>query len=131
MTVFILGPGRDESGGDAPLRARRELARRMTVAGTSAIVMEDEPDSEGENSFAKFRRLVRERNVTTFLVVVPLRSRLHGVSVEIGHLLTELQEGRLPADRVHLVLQTLLASVEDDASSRSRSRATGRDTTRT
>lgn len=67
-----------------------------------------------ENNFEKFRRLIEERSVSTFLVVVPLHSRLHGTSVEIGHLLTEIQEERLSPGCVHLALQVLLASVDDE-----------------
>lgn len=54
MTVFLLGPGRDEAGNDEPLQERLELARRMRAVGTDAIVMEEEADVEGENNFAKF-----------------------------------------------------------------------------
>lgn len=114
MTVFLLGPGRDEAGKDEPLQERLELARRMRATGTDAIVMEEEADIEGENNFAKFQRLIQERGVTTYLLVVPLKSRLHGLSVEIGHLLTEIQERRLPAAHVHVAAQILLASVDDE-----------------
>lgn len=112
--IFLLGPGRDDKGADAPLRVRQELARRMRSTGTHAIVMEDEPDREGENNFAKFRRLIDENRPVTYLVLVPLHARLHGISVEIGHLLTLIQEGRLDSGRVHLFLQSLLASVDHD-----------------
>lgn len=114
MTVFLLGPGRGDKGDDAPLQARLELARRMRATGTDAVVMEGTPDVEDENNFEKFRRLILEQGVTTFFLVVPLNSRLHGLSVEIGHLLTEIQAGRLPAARVHIAPQILLASIDDE-----------------
>lgn len=113
MTVFLLGPSREDGGNDTPLQARLELARRMRATGTDVVVMEDEPDVEGENHFAKFLRLTQQRKVTTFLLIVPLKSRLHGLSVEIGHILTEIQEGRLPAGQVHIAPQILLASIDD------------------
>lgn len=114
MTVFILGPGRDDKGNDAPLKARLELARRMRATGTHAIVMEEEDDVAGENNFAKFRRLLDDNAPITYLVMVPLNARLHGISVEIGHLLTLIQEDRLDPARVHLMLQSLLVSLDDD-----------------
>lgn len=61
MTVFLLGPGRDEGGSDQPLQERLELARRMRATGTDAVVMEEAPDVDDENNFAKFRRLIQER----------------------------------------------------------------------
>jgi len=114
MTVFLLGPGRDEKGTEAPLQARREIARRMNATGMRPLVMEDEEDREDENNFAKFRRLIDENQPVTFAVLVPLNCRLQGISVELGHLLTLIHEGRLDAGRVHLLLQSLLAPLDEN-----------------
>lgn len=86
----------------------------MRATGTAATIMEDEPEREGENNFAMFRRLIHEGHPITYLVLVPLNARLHGISVELGHLLTLIQENRLDAGRVHLFLQSLLGPLDED-----------------
>lgn len=114
MTLFLLGPGRDGLGRDDPLLARRRLAKTLRSAGADVVVMEDEPDAPGENHLAKFQRIVRERGVTTYFLYVPLGARLHGLSVEVGHLLTRIQDCDLDPARVHLALQQGATSVDDD-----------------
>ncbi len=112
MSLFLLGPSRSAAGDGAPLDLRRRLARLMRAHDTRVFVMEDEPDVEGENHFAKFRRLIGDAEEVTFIIVVPVAARLHGTSVEIGHILTLLQEGRLPAGHVHLFLEGPMAQVD-------------------
>lgn len=114
MTVFLLGPGRDGAGSTDPMRARRRLAEFLRGAGALVVVMEDEPDASGENNLAKFQRLVRDHGVTTYLLHIPLGARLHGVSIEVGHLLTRIQDGALDPARVHLALQHEAAPVDDE-----------------
>ena len=113
MTIFVLGPSRNDRD-DSPLHARRWLARFLRSTGVDVVVMEEEPDAPGENNLAKFQRLVREHDVTAYLLHVPVGARLHGLSVEVGHLLTRIQDGDLDPARVHLALQLGAASVGDD-----------------
>lgn len=53
MTVFLLGPSRDASGGEEPLQLRRHLVERIRATATDAIVMEDVSDHPDENNLAE------------------------------------------------------------------------------
>lgn len=62
--VFLLGAGMWDGGkttasDPSPLLVRRALARTLKKHDHHVVLMEDEPDREGEDLIEKFDRLLR------------------------------------------------------------------------
>lgn len=112
--IMVLGPSRwRESAGHSflrgsPLEIRRDLASLMCKDGATAFVMEDHEPGESEDNFGFFQRLVDERQVTTFVLFWPLGARLHGLDVEIGYILTQLEAMALRPRDVYLLAEKRL-----------------------
>src|SRR5579885_3652959 len=75
--------------------------------------MEDEAELGAESSFSKLNRLVRERDVRSFVLLWPLGARLHGLEVELGFLLTHLYGGTLRPSDVCILAGVGTFGVED------------------
>lgn len=115
--IMVLGPTlwREARGHavvrQSPLDARRALAQLIREQGTDAVIMEERNPATGEDNFAFFRRLIDEASVRTFVLFWPLGARLHGLDVEIGYLLSQMEEGRLDARDVYLLAEKRLLGV--------------------
>jgi hypothetical protein len=64
--VFLLGPGmwdpaKRTASDPAPLLVRRQLAKVFKAHGHRVVLMEDDPDREGEDLIEKFDRLLRHK----------------------------------------------------------------------
>jgi len=64
--VFVLGPGmwdpdKRTPADPGPLQVRRDIAKNLKTHGHDVILMEDDPDREGEDLIDKFDRLLRHR----------------------------------------------------------------------
>ena len=73
--IFLLGPGMwDTSKGSkatiSPMAIRRQIAYLLKTDGHKVILMEDDPDRNGEDMIQKFDRLLRH-NVTDVVVYWP------------------------------------------------------------
>lgn len=120
-SVFILGPSRwldadnvlSRLEGD-PLETRRALVDLAGRFDAEAFVMEDQEPQQDETNSAMFRRLVRERDVQAFLVLLPLGARLHGVEKEFGALLEWLEQGWLTGDKVYVLAEKSLYEESED-----------------
>ncbi|MGQ0535088.1 MAG: hypothetical protein ACT4PT_03345 [Methanobacteriota archaeon] len=117
--VLVLGPtkwidDRDPSRvlNGAPLEIRRAIAGRIREIGIVAIVLEDQAKRDDEDNFAFFLRLIDENDVGSFLVFWPFGARLHGLDVEIGHLLTRLSDGSLEPDDVYVLAEKRALDIE-------------------
>lgn len=104
--VIVLGPSTwiadedpDRVVAGTPLDIRRDIAWRIRRLGVPAFVLEDEEKGPREDNFAFFLRIQEEREVRTFVLFWPLGARLHGLDVEVGHLLTRLSDGQLEPHR--------------------------------
>lgn len=109
--IIILGPSRwiTDRGPKAfdatPLDMRRRLSSMLRNHGASAVVLEDERQHAREDHFGFLLRVLRERDVRSFLVFWPFGARLHGLEVELGHLLTQMEHHRLAPEDVYLLVQ--------------------------
>lgn len=116
-TIMLLGPtkwrgeGRHPILRGSPLDTRLALAQLMRDEGAGAFIMEERDAAAGEDNFAFFRRLIREKSVRTFVLFWPFGARLHGLDVEIGHLLSQMEEGRLDAREVYLLAEKRLLGI--------------------
>jgi hypothetical protein len=77
--VFLLGPGmwdsaRRQASDPAPLQVRRDLAKIFTH-DHRVILMEDDPDREGEDLIQKFDRLLRHK-VTDVVLYWPPAAKM-------------------------------------------------------
>jgi hypothetical protein len=75
--VFLLGPGmwdtvKRPATDPTPLRVRREMAHIFIQHDHSVILMEDDPDREGEDYIRKFDRLLRGKVTDVVLYWPPL-----------------------------------------------------------
>lgn len=78
--VFLLGPGMWAADifsppETAPMEVRRRLAEILKRGGHSVILMEDDPDREGEGMVEKFKRLLR-CGVTDVLLYWPPMAKM-------------------------------------------------------
>lgn len=118
--VLLLGPSRwlgpeaHPQGWPDPLTLRREVAALMRKAGADVVVMEDEPDLPEEGAFPKLARLGATRDVDLYVLLWPFGARLHGLEVEVGHLLGALLRGDLSSDQVVLLAESRSVGVLPD-----------------
>lgn len=75
--IFLLGPGmwdpaKRTSSDPAPIRVRREIAKIFGGDGHKVILMEDDPDRQGEDLIQKFDRLLRHKVTDIVLYWPPL-----------------------------------------------------------
>ncbi len=103
--ILILGPSQWLGGKHAstPLEDRRRIASALQEQGHDADLVEVNSGPKEEHPFARFRRLLL--NADAVLIYWPLRGRLHGLNMELGHPLAEIQDHRLDPDHTYLVTQ--------------------------
>ena len=75
--IFLLGPGmwdpaRRSASNPAPMKVRRDMAKAFEADGHKVILMEDDPDREGEDYIQKFDRLLRHKITDVVLYWPPL-----------------------------------------------------------
>ncbi len=75
--VFLLGPGmwdaaKRPAADPAPMRVRRHMAKVLAGQGHTVLLMEDDPDREGEDYIEKFDRLFRDKVTDVVLYWPPL-----------------------------------------------------------
>ena len=120
MSILVLGPSKWRRGyrpgvpewvaeflppggrsspkeGLSPLDVRRALVESLSPSGSPATLMEMHQRGEGETHTGLFDRLVRELPVERFLLFWPYGSQRPGLDVELGFLLTRLND-RVPLD---------------------------------
>ena len=75
--VFLLGPGmwnnpKRPVADPAPMQVRRDIAKAFISRGHKIILMEDDPDRQGEDYIQKFDRLLRNKVTDVVLYWPPL-----------------------------------------------------------
>lgn len=117
--IMVLGPSRwverAQEGADleiTPLEAREQVVSSLRRMGCEATLTEAHDRRAGEEHFDLFLRIVEEENVRTYLVFWPLGARLHGLEVELGHLLTEVKGGRLDPENIYLLAEERAAGID-------------------
>ena len=82
-TVFLLGPSEwlDTQTGPSPREQRRELAGILRNHGHRIILMEDEPDRQGEDMVGKFDRLLRSS--TDVVIYWPTKAKMSTTYTEM------------------------------------------------
>ena len=75
--IFLLGPGmwdpaKRSATNPAPMRVRREMGKVFEASGHKVILMEDDPDRDGEDYIQKFDRLLRHKVSDVVLYWPPL-----------------------------------------------------------
>ena len=73
--IFLLGPGiwdpsKKIPAEPSPMGVRRKIARQLREDGHEVVLMEDDPDRDGEDLICKFDRLLRQ-DVTDVVVYWP------------------------------------------------------------
>lgn len=117
-SILVLGPsewardGPDRPVPMDPLEVRRGLAGQMKRTGAPALVLEDQEMTDAEDDFAFFERVVKENEVRTFVVYWPAAAKLHGLNVEIGHLLTRLSQKSLAPDAVVILAEERVVGID-------------------
>lgn len=76
-SIFLLGPGMWDSAkraasGPAPMKVRRDMAKAFEAGGHKVVLMEDDPDRDGEDYIQKFDRLLRHKVTDVVLYWPPL-----------------------------------------------------------
>lgn len=119
--VFVLGPSVWVDPGNVqstlankPLETRQELAELGQRFGVDAFMMEGQPVRDGEIHSDLFRRLVVEKDVQSFLILLPLGCRLLGLEKELGALLEWISQGWLEPDRLFVLAEAALWDDSDD-----------------
>lgn len=133
MTLFLLGPSKWVQGYappplpawlqealpeslpsstiPSPLDIRKAFASLLATSGHRAVVMEAYPGTPGEANAEKFKRLVREQDVTQFVLYWPFGANRSGLDVETGFLLERLRRKEILGKQVRVL-------VEDDRTHR-------------
>ena len=95
-TVFLLGPSEwlDTQTGPSPREQRRELAGILRNHGHRIILMEDEPDRQGEDMVGKFDRLLRSS--TDVVIYWPTKAKMSTTYTEMVLLRKAGEDGPLP-----------------------------------
>ncbi len=113
--IFILGPSKwidpenvASSLPESPMDARESLVLLAKRFAADAFVMEQQEAKTGETHTGLFRRLVRDRDVQAFLILLPAGARLHGLEKEFGTILEWLEQGWLTGDQVYILAEKLL-----------------------
>lgn len=113
--VFVLGPSKwldpenvTSSLPETPLDAREVIVELANRFDADAFVMEQQAAEDGETHSALFRRLVRDRDVQAFLILMPVGAQLHGLEKEFGAILEWLEQGWLTGDQVYILAEKLL-----------------------
>jgi len=75
--VFLLGPGmwdtaKRPAADPSPMRVRRDMAKVLDEHHHAVILMEDDPDREGEDVIQKFERLLKGKVTDIVLYWPPL-----------------------------------------------------------
>lgn len=121
---MVLGPSRWRDGTgtrrepaeaeqvETPLELRRRVARALDRIDVEALLLEDQPPKDPEDHFRLFTTTIRDRDVTTFLLVWPLGARLHGLDVEIGYLLARLEDATLGPDDIFLLAEHAVVGID-------------------
>lgn len=78
--IFLLGPGmwdpsKRTPAEPSPMDVRRHIAKQFRRDGHEAILMEDDPNREGEDLIQKFDRLLRQ-GVTDVVVYWPPAAKM-------------------------------------------------------
>ncbi|HWQ68388.1 MAG TPA: hypothetical protein VN494_00305 [Patescibacteria group bacterium] len=78
--IFLLGPGmldpaEAQPADPAPMQVRRNLAEVFGRHGHTVILMEDDPDRQGEDLIQKFDRLLQS-GVTDIVLYWPPRAKM-------------------------------------------------------
>lgn len=78
--IFLLGPGKWDPLKKTPtepdpMEVRRKIARQLRGGGHEVILMEVDPDREGEDLIQKFDRLLRQ-DVTDVIVYWPPSAKM-------------------------------------------------------
>lgn len=116
MSIMILGPSKKRPGSPAraipkwvrekvppnwtpaglgltPIDIRAALVGGILAEGHDATMMEMHSRRTGETNIGLFKRIVREEDVDRFFVYWPAHAQRAGVDVELGALLTWLDDG--------------------------------------
>lgn len=118
--IIVLGPSRWTDEGDearsfevSPLEVRRAIVERLEALGTPALILEDQKMREEEDNFEFFVRVLDHADIQTFVLFWPVGARLHGLEVEIGHLLTRMEDGKLEPGAVYVLAEKRNLGVEE------------------
>lgn len=110
--VLILGPTGWKGGShptgrlsEKPIEVRRRLRKILAPDVSDALLMEDFSKEEDETNWGLFRRIISSQGVTDFIVFWPFGAKLHGLTHELGYLLTKLDAGDLSPGSVHLFVE--------------------------
>lgn len=116
--MMLLGPSRWQTHithpilDQDPLQVRKRLAAIARSLGAPALLMEEQEPRPEEDNFAFFARIIQRWNVTSFILFWPLGARLHGLDVEIGHILTRLEEDDLSVEDVYLLAEKRIIDID-------------------
>jgi hypothetical protein len=114
-SIIVLGPSRWLASAKrraTPLATRQNIVRLLQERGIQATLVEKHEKAPDEDDFNLFQRVLRENEVRTFLIYWPLGARLHGLDVEIGHLLTRMEEGSLHSEDIYLLVEATALPVD-------------------
>lgn len=113
--IFVLGPSGwldpenvASSLPEAPLDAREAIVELAQRFDADAFVMEQQASDADETHSALFRRLVHDRDVQAFLILMPVGAHLHGLEKEFGAILEWLEHGWLSGDQVYILAEKLI-----------------------
>ncbi len=111
-SVFLLGPSRWASNNDdertlrlSPLEVRRATAAYMRRSGAPTVLLEDQVRPDDEDHFQVFLDTINHYRVRSFVLFWPMGARLHGLDVEIGHILTRIHEKEIAPQDVYLLAE--------------------------
>lgn len=116
--MIVLGPSRWQTHithpvlDQDPLQVRSRLAAIARHLGASALLMEELEPRTDEDNFAFFTRIIEELDIASFILFWPLGARLHGLDVEIGHILTQLEEDRLSVEDIYVLAEKRIIDIE-------------------
>lgn len=119
--IFVLGPSKwldpenvPSSLPETPLDAREAIVELAQRFDTDAFVMEQQEVEGDETHSGLFRRLVRDRDVQAFLILLPAGAQLHGLEKEFGTILEWLEQGWLSGDQIYILAEKLLYEESDE-----------------
>lgn len=111
--IFLLGPSLWEPAaapkGYNPMEMRRRIAETFRKDGHKVVLMEDEPDRDGEDLVDKFDRLLREHGVTDIVVYWPAHAKMQTTYDELI-LLRDRAHEKLPC--IWIVHHVSVASIK-------------------
>lgn len=117
--IFLLGPSlwRPDKGAPSdptPMQARREIAEILRGDGHHVLLMEDEPDREGEDLIQKFDRLLSQ-HLTDIIVYWPPLAKMQTTYDELILLYDRRSFLEQRQIRIWVVHHVSVASIHRDA----------------